>query len=678
MRGDTRSGNIARETAARRSPQPPEVAGRPSADARPLNQSWQTLSTEGESARAGLQGPGAPLPQRAVLEAGFGVDLSSVRVHHGPLAEWAVLALGTKAYTVGQDIAFQSASPPLEIVAHEVAHTIQQRGGGTTVQHHGGSSAHEAEANEAAATVLAGGKAQVTGRVGTSVQRWGGSDHYAIGNLAGMKARQIVLRLGGTNAASSMTPTQSQASLDASRPGTGGSRGGGIVEGSGGTSVAVPTGAGTQISFGAAARLGGDYVKRPEEMAGRNAEVADGKYQLATDYSMMLWNAGTNANHFYPIAGSEWAQHHQQAVRLASDGRMTEALMQEGFASHFLADCFASGHVIPRALDSVDHLRGTVLQEDPTASFAAGKLGFAPLDPASSLYEDMKKGLLRSKNWHDFFCALPDGLPFTDGRHHGDNYMDGSDLDIVSTVCAESLAEVLAAGEGIGYVGAVSIPAPDLPGILGDPVAGPAWRLMMGDYAEDLARARREVKPTDVGVTDGGSIYSPTQVVEAIGRDVLDPGAAAGVGPASLRGHRRQVLGALLGLRHYLSAPWDYNIHLQQDDDLNLPSHPDEAHWDLQELERKFGLVSGLTAAARAYLEAVRREREASANPEWLSADLSAAQLVWELACSLLLNGRRSPLSSDLDAAIVEVRRAERSSYGETDATPPPGGPRWG
>jgi hypothetical protein len=85
---------------------------------------------------------GAPLPTALLrkFEASLGADLGSVRVHTSGASEDAAGAVGAKAYTLGQDIHFgaghydPSSAAGEHLLAHEVAHTVQQRGGVTTRQ----------------------------------------------------------------------------------------------------------------------------------------------------------------------------------------------------------------------------------------------------------------------------------------------------------------------------------------------------------------------------------------------------------------------------------------------------------------------------------------------------------------------------------------------------------------
>ena len=76
---------------------------------------------------------GLPLPAnvRAQMERSFGADFSSVRVHEAPRES----ALGSLAYTQGTDIHFAPGAydPGTdegdELIAHELAHVVQQRQG---------------------------------------------------------------------------------------------------------------------------------------------------------------------------------------------------------------------------------------------------------------------------------------------------------------------------------------------------------------------------------------------------------------------------------------------------------------------------------------------------------------------------------------------------------------------
>lgn len=88
-----------------------------------------------------LREQGAPLDaeSRRFFEPRFGFDFSGVRVHAGPVAAESAEAVHARAYTVGQNIVFGAgqfatrSESGRRLLAHELAHTIQQRRGGNTV-----------------------------------------------------------------------------------------------------------------------------------------------------------------------------------------------------------------------------------------------------------------------------------------------------------------------------------------------------------------------------------------------------------------------------------------------------------------------------------------------------------------------------------------------------------------
>lgn len=84
-------------------------------------------------------GGGSPLPDsvRAAMEPRLGGDLSGVRIHTGAESTRAAGALQARAFTVGSDIHFGSGAfapgsrDGDRLLAHELAHVVQGRGGNT-------------------------------------------------------------------------------------------------------------------------------------------------------------------------------------------------------------------------------------------------------------------------------------------------------------------------------------------------------------------------------------------------------------------------------------------------------------------------------------------------------------------------------------------------------------------
>lgn len=118
-------------------------------------------------------GMSLPTPIMRKFESSLGTDLSSVRVHTGAESATAASAVGAKAYTAGQDIHFgagqfdPSSGSGQHLLAHEVAHTVQQRGGTPTRQNKlevsGPADAAEHEADHAANAMVSGGAAKISG-----------------------------------------------------------------------------------------------------------------------------------------------------------------------------------------------------------------------------------------------------------------------------------------------------------------------------------------------------------------------------------------------------------------------------------------------------------------------------------------------------------------------------------
>ena len=102
-----------------------------------------------------LRGPGAQLAgsTRSFMESRFGHDFGGVRVYNNDGAAASARAVAANAYTVGEKIVFNQgkyspdSSGGRRLLAHELAHVVQQsRGGGTPPA--GGGSALESEAGD--------------------------------------------------------------------------------------------------------------------------------------------------------------------------------------------------------------------------------------------------------------------------------------------------------------------------------------------------------------------------------------------------------------------------------------------------------------------------------------------------------------------------------------------------
>ena len=124
---------------------------------------------------------GSPLPEQLMrkFESSLGADLSSVRIHTGETSAAANDAVGARAYTLGNDIHFGAgqydphSATGEHLLAHEVAHTVQQGSGAQRVQFKldvsSPGDALEHEADRAADAMVSGAQASVS--FGSGVQR---------------------------------------------------------------------------------------------------------------------------------------------------------------------------------------------------------------------------------------------------------------------------------------------------------------------------------------------------------------------------------------------------------------------------------------------------------------------------------------------------------------------------
>jgi hypothetical protein len=89
----------------------------------------QVLKSFGEPLDTGL---------RVFFEPRFGADFSAVRIHHDERAAHSARDVGARAYAAGNDIVFGAGEyapgkdAGRQLIAHELAHVVQQGGGGST------------------------------------------------------------------------------------------------------------------------------------------------------------------------------------------------------------------------------------------------------------------------------------------------------------------------------------------------------------------------------------------------------------------------------------------------------------------------------------------------------------------------------------------------------------------
>ncbi|HEY1557842.1 MAG TPA: DUF4157 domain-containing protein [Kofleriaceae bacterium] len=184
--------------------------------------------------RAQSSGGGSPLPEnvRGKMEAGFGQDFSGVRVHSDGAAGAAANDLSAHAFAAGNDVFFnQGQYDPgshqgQHLIAHELAHVVQQQQGGAQpmqakatgagVSVSSPSDAHEMEADRAADTVMAGGVATGLGGAGPAIHRdaMGDLKSSASGNWFGHVDDSEVLAKAGSLSPADKATLRDSASYD--------------------------------------------------------------------------------------------------------------------------------------------------------------------------------------------------------------------------------------------------------------------------------------------------------------------------------------------------------------------------------------------------------------------------------------------------------------------------------
>jgi hypothetical protein len=128
--------------------------------------------------RDGLAAPGLPLDEgtRTFFETRFSCDLSEVRVHADERAARSAAAADAQAFTVGGDVVFAAGryaphtAEGRRLLAHELAHVVQQRGHGTAPPSdaHG---LHEREADAVATSVETNAPFDIQHRTAVGVAR---------------------------------------------------------------------------------------------------------------------------------------------------------------------------------------------------------------------------------------------------------------------------------------------------------------------------------------------------------------------------------------------------------------------------------------------------------------------------------------------------------------------------
>jgi hypothetical protein len=149
---------------------------------RPVQRSLRLQRLLGnQGVQAMLNAPGQSLPPtvRAEMERRFGQDFGAVRVHTDADAARSAAELGARAYIVGPHVTFAAghfqpeSAEGRELLAHELAHVVQQSRGGPPPSSQPDSVLESAAAQAASAVVSGDGPVRVSGASGVGVARQG-------------------------------------------------------------------------------------------------------------------------------------------------------------------------------------------------------------------------------------------------------------------------------------------------------------------------------------------------------------------------------------------------------------------------------------------------------------------------------------------------------------------------
>ncbi len=179
MSEGAKKGNQARNTQARS-----QTAGRKqtSVHTQPQGGLLDLQRTAGNSAVARLIGTGNPLDPatRSFMEERFQYDFSTVRVHAGAQAAQAAKSMDALAFTAGRDVVFEPGAYAPEtgdgqrLLAHELAHVVQQSRGGAAPDPWSTTSSIELDAERASKDVLQPGRLiHVSAATGPGIARNG-------------------------------------------------------------------------------------------------------------------------------------------------------------------------------------------------------------------------------------------------------------------------------------------------------------------------------------------------------------------------------------------------------------------------------------------------------------------------------------------------------------------------
>lgn len=438
------------------------------------------MSERLRTSKVAFEDPVVPLPHRGLMEQGFGRSFGTVTCHAGPGSAEATAALGCEAFMEGQQIAFGSPHPSALVVAHELAHVVQQSGGSAA----GGALGVEPDADQAARTVVAGGVAVVGQRTSVALRQFTASEHVEIGDRAADKAVDNV----GISSSKVQLKTQRK---------DGETLGYGDACKQGADKYDTIREFNLGLTRNDKDEYAGDRDRSKKDVIADNGNIKSGNKAEVKSILGGVRDEGydkDNFAHTWKVNKQEWGTFHDKAIATAAKGKLQVALRNEAFAAHFLQDAHAAGHLVPRAVEvAADGRR----QKEPETG----------------------------QSWHDYFNEH--GLPTTKGILYGDEFLDKAPKNVMTATRA-SLEEVLTAyqtGEVVSSSVGGRFPEPIVNAAELDKLKKPSKRmdgkkLTVSDAGYD-ARAERLLPKFDEMVAMHAGYYATLTAKVAAGDDDL-------------------------------------------------------------------------------------------------------------------------------------------------------------
>ena len=321
-----------------------------------------------------------PAPLRGELEPALGADLSAVRIHTGAASASASDALSAKAYATGQDVHFAAnaydpaSASGRHLIAHEVAHTVQQQGAAPGIQRSATVStpgdAAERQAESFASAFVGGASTQGIVTQGmqpaAQIHRFGRDEHADIPTKHLTNLYEYLRTPAGKKWATDhgyKNPEDLIRRMEADPVVKTYNEKPTAAEQAKGTEhhVAKLHGAKTEFSYGEVTAMMGDlfghweslYNADEEQRAhlmGEDTTASNEKYTKG-EYLKL---AAKNDSHFAGKNQDAWLDHHNQAIQLAMKSGSDEMLFEQALfidaaGAHFLTDAFSAGHQFEKA-----------------------------------------------------------------------------------------------------------------------------------------------------------------------------------------------------------------------------------------------------------------------------------------------------------------------------------------